>query len=917
FLSLSVFQFSVIDPALIQRMLMGRAKEQLRAQFFIIATFLFALMVTLLLLGLASIILCPNETNTPIVPHIVRNILPTGTKGLAAAGLLAITMSSFDSFLHAAGLTLVHDVVRPLYNRKNKAIDELLWTRIATVLIGFLAIIVGLMRADNLYGFVLISYKFAGPLLAFPLFAGVLGLKPDKYAFYVASGITIAVLLLSGVILPSDQDYLSPLISVIVNGIVFLGIHIVHNKGLAIVDHADEREYLLRPQRKNIWVQLNQLIPTPARIFNYSRQSVARYGAPYILLGVFCIANYIVPYFMWEYGSAQAYDLMLYLRFIGAIFCGLLVVKDKWPLTLLPYMPTFWHVTLLYCIPFTSTVMFLLTQGSVEWLVNVALTIMFLVVLVDWVTFIILSASGVVLGCLFYSLVVGPISLQLDFSAGYLLVYQSIFATIIGLIFARRRQQRVDKQHQTLVSRDEANQASLLQAAEERLKTLQTIQNIGPQNLLQVARELQKLPVEGEFVKQLHDIEASLIPMAFQLQGIDTKVQNHLRLQITTVPIKQWLIKVLEALRDKGVQPLRHRITTKHNEFTCDPDKLADLLAKGITLLQQQTPTNLDDEQSLLLGIEDTWISYKLDDVEEGYIRQEEALRIVITTQEHLPPLESIYWPDLASSPIAPAVNTQALSEQESKRIVKAHYGCLQLAKATLCYVIPVDIKAVRPKDMDKHHMELGAKPVRANDHYKSGQIDAQAQEKEFLKAVEVRSNADIGLIKTAIELIKWYHGPISRHSGEPFYLHPLAVATIVLDYNTEQDTILGALLHDTVEDTWMFLQHIETVFGQETAKVVDLVTHLQSTPNSIYKIKLSAEENLRMLERTGNVRALYVKLADRTHNIRTIAGHKDVKKRHAIANETLQFYVPVAERLGFPDKAKALQALCMQVIEK
>ena len=157
----------------------------------------------------------------------------------------------------------------------------------------------------------------------------------------------------------------------------------------------------------------------------------------------------------------------------------------------------------------------------------------------------------------------------------------------------------------------------------------------------------------------------------------------------------------------------------------------------------------------------------------------------------------------------------------------------------------------------------LGVAPSRANDYYKSDQVDAQAQEKEFLAAVAQRSRADIGLVKTVLELIKCYHGPVDRHSGAPFYLHPLTVAQLVLDYNTDEATILGALLHDTVEDTSILLKHIGTVFGAETAGIVDVVTHLQSVERSIFEIKLSGEENLRMLARTGNTRGSYVQLAE------------------------------------------------------
>jgi hypothetical protein len=88
--------------------------------------------------------------------------------------------------------------------------------------------------------------------------------------------------------------------------------------------------------------------------------------------------------------------------------------------------------------------MFLLTQGSVEWLINVALTIMLLIVLVDWMSFVMLTVLDVAIGVLFYTLVIGPIKLHLDFSTGYLLVYTCIFSALIALLFARRREQHLE-----------------------------------------------------------------------------------------------------------------------------------------------------------------------------------------------------------------------------------------------------------------------------------------------------------------------------------------------------------------------------------------------------------------------------------------------------------------------------------------
>ncbi len=209
--------------------------------------------------------------------------------------------------------------------------------------------------------------------------------------------------------------------------------------------------------------------------------------------------------------------------------------------------------------------------------------------------------------------------------------------------------------------------------------------------------------------------------------------------------------------------------------------------------------------------------------------------------------------------------------------------------------------------------LELGTELVRANDQYPG----AQEQEQAFLAAAQQKSSVNIEKVKEALELIKWYHGAVSRRSGEPYYLHPLAVAHIVLDWNQEEATIIGALLHDTVEDTPMLLENIDMMFGPEVVRVVDYVTHFQSFKDSFYRGKLTDDENTRMLLEATDKRALYVKVADRMHNMRTIEGHKTEEKKKKIAQETLLFFVPLAMALGIEKAAKELKEMSNKVLKR
>ena len=126
----------------------------------------------------------------------------------------------------------------------------------------------------------------------------------------------------------------------------------------------------------------------------HARHSVACYGAPYVLFGVCVCINYVLPYFMWPHQLAMAPEAAVYLPLLGSVLGVLLIAEEQWTPRLRPYLPLFWHVTLLYCLPFTATMMFLLTGGHVAWLVGIATTIIVLITLVDWKSFLGIAGRG-------------------------------------------------------------------------------------------------------------------------------------------------------------------------------------------------------------------------------------------------------------------------------------------------------------------------------------------------------------------------------------------------------------------------------------------------------------------------------------------------------------------------------------------
>jgi GTP pyrophosphokinase len=159
-------------------------------------------------------------------------------------------------------------------------------------------------------------------------------------------------------------------------------------------------------------------------------------------------------------------------------------------------------------------------------------------------------------------------------------------------------------------------------------------------------------------------------------------------------------------------------------------------------------------------------------------------------------------------------------------------------------------------------------------------------------------------------------HGTQKRASGDPYFSHPVEVAGLMTDLKMDEDTIITALLHDTVEDTLTSIEDVEKRFGPEVARLVDGVTKLSKIEAQTEDER--AAENLRkfLLAISDDIRVLLVKLADRLHNMRTLHFIKSPEKRRRIAKETMDIYAPLAERIGLYEYMREMQLLAFEQLE-
>ena len=158
-------------------------------------------------------------------------------------------------------------------------------------------------------------------------------------------------------------------------------------------------------------------------------------------------------------------------------------------------------------------------------------------------------------------------------------------------------------------------------------------------------------------------------------------------------------------------------------------------------------------------------------------------------------------------------------------------------------------------------------------------------------------------------------HENQKRDSGDPYSIHPIAVANILTELKLDSATIATGLLHDTIEDTHATYETIKNEFGQEVADLVDGVTKISVFENQA--TSTSKAENFRklILATSKDIRVLLVKIADRLHNMRTIEAISQIEKKERIAKETMEIYAPLADRMGMHRIRDELEDLSFKVL--
>lgn len=182
-------------------------------------------------------------------------------------------------------------------------------------------------------------------------------------------------------------------------------------------------------------------------------------------------------------------------------------------------------------------------------------------------------------------------------------------------------------------------------------------------------------------------------------------------------------------------------------------------------------------------------------------------------------------------------------------------------------------------------------------------------------KIKEKRLPVDIARIRTAFELAARAHAGQKRKDGSPYVTHTVAAAEIITEMGLDEDSIVAALLHDTIEDTDITHEDIRKQFGPSVADIVEGVTKLTRVNYTSREDEQMENTRKMLLAMSKDIRVILIKLADRLHNMRTM-DYQSPEKQRLKSLETMQIYAPIAHRLGMQAVKWELEDLSLRYLD-
>jgi Na+/proline symporter len=899
---LSVFAITLSVP-FVQRMQMARDPYQMKKSFTYAAA-LWAVVVSLIILiGILFKAAHPHipkqESALHMLTYMIKVYNIPGLRIFIALAIMCMVLSTADSYLNATSVVFVDAFSGPAVAHDK----QLLCVRIVNICLGLAALLIVFTTHFDDRKFI---YAYGNAIMQVPLLLMLLGFRTTQRA--ALSGMGAGCLaILTFLIVPSLRQAHGnhiALSGIFANLLTLLSFHYLLGEPGGWVGVKEKAPLLQqRRLRTHRWMRLKEQWAVFS-LYRYLEKQLPEGKGLYFILAVYGLVTNLIAYFTLSQPEliTSHHSLMVPL-FLGLVICSLMATYGGWPRFIQPRkLAAYGYPLAVGYLFFLVTPMLLVLSGMKPILLSLLLINGFLSL---FLLTPMLAASMALVGHAVTYLLTYKVGIRLDWSNYAVSELLLLLSFTLGAYYILRRYRK------QIFELKEGIQVAWYskKVYSERYQKLRRMQDDHHRDLMQgtsngMERSLSSIAL---LTTQIEKKEKTST-MADTASQLDMQLQGSKRLLVDkvdhmghyiTMDYKNYAVKQLLDGMENHLQslpemaPIAYEHAGLQAEVVWDKDRLYSFVGD---LLRNHFPK--DSNIAFFISSHATQIAYA--DL-EGRKEPAVALRIVQGIVENASKIAANYMHHTPED--------HASYEKDLYRTVDAHYGVLERDKDGNFFtlVLPQDAKKVRPKIIDD-------KPpisFSAQQKMQLEEANSNFMIQLLAKARTEGRTVDIDRVKRAIRFMKRKHAHDLRKSGEPFPTHPLIVATKALDYTSEEDVIVGAILHDIVEDTTALAIDVENGFGIRVREMVMLVSSMHTKGSKKYKLKGKTDQ-ARIIIECDNKDAQLIKLCDRLHNMETMDAMPPHEQQQKCA-ETRKYLIPVAKKLGFLKLAGRLIALCTQ----
>ena len=811
-------------------------------------------------------------------------------KGLLAIFIIAIAMSTADSYINTASVLFVNDIVPSIKKIKN----PLLVARLSNVITGILSLSLVLITINkSLLQLVFLSSTIYLPVVVMPLLLAILGFRTTTRMVVCSMliGLVTSILLTS----LCDSSF----------GIVA---GMFANVTTLLSGH-----YLLK--EPGGWVGIQEKAPLVAakqqsrRRHNRFRAAIKKFSLQkylpkgehvYMLLGAYVLTFVFGSCFFLR--NLRQGSFLSFVSISVLVVNSLLMTYPIWPAEVKSkrVIAPLWSFTVFYILFYASSLLVFLSGFQFVHVMLFAINLMVTVLLLRWKFTTCLFGLGALLGALTYRSLGFSFFLTTTVITPAALIFISFIVLSAVLVLNRSRQRSFQLEQRQIILQE------LKKAAEETLDQLKSApdyfvkqvaqtNSAGIQSAHVLSQELQNIVRDTKSIQKAKEVIAGktlelteqIGKSAQYLEKTINLIETQTQLQKSTIGLQKFLNRLYDDLPDDGEGALLLDHQAKAKTIQCDVLRVHQLLRKTYEQIRLQKP----EHDYFYLHVQDTALRYP------NHTKPIAALAFLFTDSEQTNPNIAASYTHLDKMPIDPHLAGNRFLK-EAQVMVDKHYGYLGLSNMPNEYliVLPTRLDDIRPKiieDEQAPNRSLNNELLR----------EAKEIELSFWHAIIQQPHYNILEIEGVVNFMKATHQHQTRKSGHPYYMHTLSVAKYASEHSKESYIVIAALLHDIVEDTGMGLEEIGVRFGPKVEKLVKLLSNIKG---AFKKYKLDSKKDQVALL-ASDKEAILIKACDRLHNLQTL-GAMPRHKQKAKAEETLKHYTPVIRAAGFEKLADQLE---------